>query len=127
MTGLDSDKLYNYLVARARRGQPVSEQEVAKDFGVELGGVKKRFSLLAKSLVVEETSEAGMYDCRAVLSCSQTAFESAGSQGKSNTEFVRDLKRKIDTLQSNNETMRQKLLRAQQKLRELGIDPATLE
>lgn len=112
MSTLDSNKLHDYLSQAARDGRHVSEQEVASHFGVELGAVKKRFGLLTGNVVLTDLGR-GEYDCTNVLRCSKTAFESAGSQGKGNQEYVRGLLAEIDRLKKNNDTMREKLLTAQ--------------
>lgn len=123
---LDSSRLHDYLCERARNGATVSESEVAAHFGVELGAVRKRFGLLTGAVVLEETGVHGEYRCDHVLRCTKAAFESAGSQGKGNQEYVRGLLAEISRLAKNNETMRTKLLAAQTHLKKLGVDPASV-
>jgi len=124
MAGLDSDKLYDMLARAARENRPVSEREVADAFGVDIGGVKKRFGLLTGNVVLIEGAD-GKYDCRNVPTIGKRAFDSAGSQGKSNQEYVRHLLSQIELLKKNNDTMRERLLAAQAKLKSLGVDPGT--
>ena len=112
MSTLDSNKLHDYLTQAARDGRTVTEQEVAAHFGVELGAVRKRFGLLTGNVVLIERGK-GEYDCSNVLRCSKPAFDSAGSQGKGNQEYVRGLLTEIDRLKKNNDTMRERLLEAQ--------------
>jgi hypothetical protein len=112
MSALDSNKLHDYLSQSARDGRHVTEQEVAAHFGVEIGAVKKRFGLLTGNVVLLDLG-GGEYDCSNVLRCSKAAFDSAGSQGKGNQEYVRGLLAEIDRLKKNNDTMREKLLAAQ--------------
>lgn len=114
MAALDSNKLHDYLCQAARDGRTVTEQEIANHFGVELGAVKKRFGLLTGNVVLIDRG-GGQYDCTNVPRCSKTAFDSAGSQGKGNQEYVRSLLAEIDRLKKNNETMRAKLLEAQER------------
>jgi hypothetical protein len=125
LADLDSNKLHDFLSAKARKGVPVTEQEVATHFRVELTAVKKCFGLLTGHCVLEE-KEQGQYDCSNVLRLSKQAFDSARSQGKGNQEYVRWLFREIEKLNRNNDTMRQRLEAANNKLRDLGIDPKTL-
>lgn len=112
MSALDSNKLHDFLSQAARDGRTVTEQEIAAHFGVELGAVKKRFGLLTGNVVLLDRG-GGEYDCANVLRCSKAAFDSAGSQGKGNQEYVRGLLAEIDRLKKNNDTMREKLLEAQ--------------
>src|SRR5438045_6262159 len=100
MAGLDSDKLYSFLCTKAGRGERVTEKEVAAHFGVDMGAVKKRFGLLAGHCVLEDRGD-GDYDCSAVPKISKTAFESAGSQGKGNQEYVRQLLADIERHKKN--------------------------
>jgi hypothetical protein len=112
MASLDSDKLHDFLSQGAREGRRVTEQEVATHFRVELGAVKKRFGLLTGNVVLVDLGD-GEYDCTNVLRCSTAAFDSAGSQGKGNQEYVRGLLAEIERLKKNNDTMRERLLAAQ--------------
>ena len=112
MSALDSSKLHDFLSQAARDGRHVTEQEVATHFGVELGAVKKRFGLLTGNVILLDAG-GGEYDCTNVLRCSKAAFDSAGSQGKGNQEYVRGLLAEIERLKKNNDTMRDRLLAAQ--------------
>ncbi len=114
MGALDSDKLHDYSSQAARDGRHVTGQEVAAHFGVELGGVRKRFGLLTGNVVLVDLG-GGEYDSTNVLRCSKAAFESAGSQGKGNIEYVRGLLAEIERLKKNNDTMRQRLLAAEKR------------
>ncbi|HEX4384285.1 MAG TPA: hypothetical protein VH083_15095 [Myxococcales bacterium] len=117
--------MYDFLSKAAKDGRSVSEREVADAFGVDIGGVKKRFGLLTGNVVLLETTD-GAYDCKNVTKISKKAFASAGSQGKSNTEYVRQLFAELELGKKNNDTMRERLLRANAKLESVGIDPTKL-
>jgi hypothetical protein len=123
---LDPDRLHDYLCERARAGATVTESEVSARFGVEVGAVRKRFGLLTGAVVLEETGVPGEYRCGHVLRCTKAAFESAGSQGKGNQEYVRGLLAEIARLNKNNETLRAKLLAAHGELEKRGVDPSLL-
>jgi hypothetical protein len=113
MTKLDSDKLYDYLSKAARDGRLVTEDKIVSHFGAELGAVKKRFALLTGNCVLIDLGQ-GTYDCSNVLKVPKSAFQSAGSQGKGNQAYVRSLLAEIERLKKNNDTMRERLLEAQQ-------------
>ena len=122
MASLDSSKLHDFLSDKARSGTLVTEEEVVTKFGVEIGAVRKCLGLLTGNCVLEEKLP-GQYDCKNVLRCSKQAFDSARSQGKTNQEYVRSLLREIERLNKNNEVLREKLMSAQKKLRDIGVEP----
>ncbi len=97
MEKLKTDDLYEYLRRAAGEGRHITVHEVAQHFGVEVGTVRKRFSLLTGNLVLNER-EKGKFDCAGVLRCSKEVFASAGSQGKGNQAYIRGLLREIEGL-----------------------------
>jgi hypothetical protein len=125
MASLDSDALHDYLSEVARSGRKITEDAVAQHFGVEIGAVRKRFGLLTGNCVLEETGTRGEYECRNVLGCTKQAFDSAGSQGKTNQAYVRALLAEIARLAKNNDTMRDKILKLNARLlgRSAGCPP----
>lgn len=118
MAELDRAKLHAFLSAKAKAGTKVTLKEVADHFGVSDGAAGKCLSLLTGNRALLETDK-NEFDCTRVPSLTLIEFESAASQGKTNTSYVDGLWNTIARLKKDNETMRAKLLAAQARVKEL--------
>lgn len=118
MADLDRPKLYAFLSDRAKKRTTVTLKEVADHFDVTEGAAGKCLSLLTGNRALLETSK-NEFDCSRVPSLTPIEFESAASQGKTNTAYVDGLWNTIARLKKDNETMRARLLAAQARLKEL--------
>lgn len=117
MAELDRKRLHAFLSARAKGGETVTLKEVATHCGVSEGAAGKCLSLLTGNRVLIET-EKNKFDCARVPSLTLIEFESAASQGKTNTAYVDGLWSTIARLKKDNETMRTRLLAALERLKE---------
>jgi hypothetical protein len=111
MSELDREKLYAFLCGKAKMQLPVTRKEVADHFGVSEGAAAKCLSLLTGNRVLLETG-SNQFECARVPTLTLIEFESAASQGKTNTAYVDGLWNMIARLKRDNETMRKKLLDA---------------
>lgn len=120
MADLDRAKLHAYLSAKAKAGVTVTLKEVADHFGVTDGAAGKCLSILtgSRALIEREKNE---FDCARVPALTLDEFESAASQGKTNTAYVDGLWNMIARLKKDNETMRAKLLEAQARVKALEV------
>lgn len=118
MAELDRAKLHTFLSSKAKSGTKVTLKEVADQFGVSDGAAGKCLSLLTGNRALLETDK-NEFDCARVPSLTLIEFESAASQGKTNTAYVDGLWNAIARLKKDNETMRAKLLAAQARVNEL--------
>jgi hypothetical protein len=118
MADLDRAELHKFLAARAKNGAKVTLREVMDHFGATEGATAKCLSLLTGNRALIETRK-NEFDCSRVPTLTLLEFESAASQGKTNTAYVDGLWHTIARLRRDNETMREKLLAAQARIKEL--------
>lgn len=109
MAELKSEKLYEFLRDKARKGQRTTAQQVASRFGVDVGTCENRLGLLAGSCVLRAIPGTPEFDCANVLHVTPAQFDSAGSQGNHATAFVEALFARMKRLTENNSRLRSRI------------------
>lgn len=118
MADLDRAKLHKFLSVKAKEGATVTLKEVMDHCGTTEGATGKCLSLLTGNRALIETQK-NEFDCSRVPTLTLLEFKSAASQGKTNTAYVDGLWNTIARLKKDNETMRDRLLAAQARVKEL--------